>query len=266
VKRRHGPVSGWREFQAAVQSDSEGIAWLMSTRRTQTNEAARCATLLPLLARLPQPIALVEIGASAGLLLLPDYYGYDYAGQRIGPSRNSAIPPPVFTCRPDSATPIPSRNIEVVWRCGLDIEPIDLRDEEEVRWLEALVWPDEGQRLRLLREAIAVARLNPPQIRKGDAQTDVPEVVAAAPTGATLVVFHSALMPYLSPDARLTVADIVRTQHSVWIANEAPSMQPAAAERARSSPKPGAFLLSKDEIPIAWTDPHGAWIEWITDQ
>ena len=57
---------------------------LMLARRTQTNEAARCALLLPLLAALPQPLALLEVGASAGLCLLPDRYGYDYAGHRLG--------------------------------------------------------------------------------------------------------------------------------------------------------------------------------------
>ncbi len=66
----------------------------MTTRSTQTSEPGRCATLLLLLARLPQPLALLEVGASAGLCLLPDRYGYDYqvAGrhQRLIPSDASA--------------------------------------------------------------------------------------------------------------------------------------------------------------------------------
>ncbi len=39
------------------------------SKRTQTNEPGRCAVLLPLLAALPQPLALLEVGASAGLCL-----------------------------------------------------------------------------------------------------------------------------------------------------------------------------------------------------
>ncbi len=45
-------------------------------RSTQTNEVGRCATLLPSLARLPQPLALLEVGASAGLCLFHDRYSY----------------------------------------------------------------------------------------------------------------------------------------------------------------------------------------------
>jgi hypothetical protein len=56
---------------------------IMLTRRTQTNEAARCAVLLPVLASLEGPLALIEVGAAAGLTLLPDVYSYDYDGNRV---------------------------------------------------------------------------------------------------------------------------------------------------------------------------------------
>ncbi len=52
------------------------VLQVLSTRRTQTNEVTRCATLRPALALLPQPLALIEVGASAGLCLLYDRWRY----------------------------------------------------------------------------------------------------------------------------------------------------------------------------------------------
>jgi hypothetical protein len=72
VKYLHGTPRGWEDFRALIQQRGDEIAGIMKARRTQTNVPERCATLLPLLARLPQPLALLEVGASAGLCLLPD--------------------------------------------------------------------------------------------------------------------------------------------------------------------------------------------------
>ena len=47
-------------------------------RSTQTNEVGRCATLLPVLGGLGGPLALLEVGASAGLCLHPDRWSYRY--------------------------------------------------------------------------------------------------------------------------------------------------------------------------------------------
>jgi hypothetical protein len=72
------------------------IREVMLSRTTQTNEPARCSVLLPMLARLPQPLALLEVGASAGLCLLPDRFGYDYGTRRTEPAIAQA---PVFPAR-----------------------------------------------------------------------------------------------------------------------------------------------------------------------
>jgi hypothetical protein len=78
-----GAAPGLAELRTLVRRDPAGLSRVLLARRTQTNEAARCATLLPVLAGLPEPLALIEVGASAGLTLLPDRYSYDYDGHRI---------------------------------------------------------------------------------------------------------------------------------------------------------------------------------------
>ena len=67
-------------MRSRVLQDTETLRAVMLARSTQTNEHGRCAALLPVLAGLPEPLALLEVGASAGLCLLPDFYAYDMVG------------------------------------------------------------------------------------------------------------------------------------------------------------------------------------------
>ena len=150
-----------------------------------------CATLLPLLAQLPQPLALIEVGASAGLCLLTDRYGYDYGSQRIAGTL-------IFRCAVNHATPIPNSAPQIVWRAGLDLNPIDLSDREQVAWLETLVWPEQTQRLVNLRAAIKIATTVRPRIVRGNLLGDAfAQLCAEAPKDATLVIFHSAVLAYV---------------------------------------------------------------------
>jgi hypothetical protein len=235
----------------------------MLARRTQTNEPARCATLLPLLATLPQPLALLEVGASAGLCLLPDRYGYDYDGHHVPPAQPADAATPTFACRASASTPLPVRGVEVAWRAGLDVEPVDVRDPAQVAWLEALVWPGEGTRLELLRAALQVARADPPRIVRGDLRRDLPALAAGAPRDATLVVFHTAVLVYVADAGeRAAFAGTVRDLDAVWLANEAPGVVALAQPPSRPWPV-GHFLLTRDERPVAWTESHGASIDWL---
>ena len=170
----------------------------MRSSTTQTNEPARCATLLPVLARLPQPLALIEVGASAGLCLLPDCYGYGYNGRLIRPSEMGNMYP-VISCAASETTPLPKAMPLVVWRAGLDLNPIDTTDHSQVNWLETLVWPEQTKRLANLRAALRIAAVHRPRIVRGDLRGAVfEELCREAPTDVTLVVFHTAVLAYVA--------------------------------------------------------------------
>jgi hypothetical protein len=242
------------DFRAAFLSNQDAIRAEILRRRTQTNEPARCAVLLPALVQLPGPLALIEVGASAGLCLLPDRYGYAFNGHApFGPE-------PRFPCRATVATPVPDRHPEIVWRAGLDLNPLDVRDEDDMAWLEALVWPDQAERAARLRAAVAIARCDPPHIVRGDLSTALPALASEAPRDATLVVFHTAVLAYVTdPEARARFARTVYDLNAIWISNEMPRIFPG-----RINPGPiGAFLLTVNGEPTAWTHPHGDFIEWI---
>jgi hypothetical protein len=264
VRYLYGTPSTAEQFVATVLRHADDIAVTMAVRSTQTNEPARCATLLPVLAGLPQPLALLEVGAAAGLCLLPDYYAYDYGTVRIAPSATTSLTAPVFECRASANTPLPTRNLDVVWRAGLDLQPVDLHDEAEVRWLEALVWPGEEYRLPRLRAACEIARAHPPLVTRGDLRSDVVRLAQQAPAEATLVIFHTAVLAYVrAEEERKTFARSVRQTGAVWLANEGPGLIPGVPSSAlRESPGRDAFLLCVDGKPTAWTDGHGTWIDW----
>jgi hypothetical protein len=164
----------------------------------------------------------------------------------------------------NTTTPIPARLPHVVWRAGLDLEPINLSDRDEVGWLEALVWPEQTDRLERLRAAIQIAAEQKPRLIKGDLRTDLAALACEAPKDVTLIIFHTAVLPYVSSATeREEFARSVGLLCDFWIANEAPQVFPDVAKRAGGEGPRGSFLMSVNGAPTAWADPHGAWLDWI---
>jgi hypothetical protein len=261
VRYLHGVPDGVDRLIEIVREDYRRIRALMLSRTTQTNEPARCSALLPLFAQLPQPLALLEVGASAGLCLLPDCYGYDYGGVKIEPT---AGPAPIFRCRTSGAVPIPRTVPRIVWRRGLDLNPIDLHSDEDVAWLETLVWPGQEERASGLRAAIDVARRETPTVVNGDLLSELERLMATAPSDATLVVFHTAVLTYVTPrESRARFAETMLNSAAVWISNEAAGVFPSFAQAAPPAPAPGMFLMMRDGVPVAWTGAHGQSIDWF---
>jgi hypothetical protein len=251
------------EFRRSVLENGTALRALLRERSTQTNEPGRCAALLPVLAGLPQPLALLEVGASAGLCLLPDCYGYDYGGRVLQPEPGVSAPP-VFPCAATPATPIPQAVPQIAWRAGLDLDPVDLSDTDQVAWLEALVWPEQTERLARLRAAMTIAAAQKPRVVRGDLRRDLARLAAEMPTDATRVIFHTAVLAYVaSSEERAEFARAVASLCDVWISNEAPRLFPDIAARAGAPAPPGNFLMAVNGMPMAWADPHGAALEWI---
>lgn len=176
-----GDTPGEQSLRHLVDQRTDELATVMRRRRTQTNEVGRCATLLPALSRLPQPLALIEVGASAGLTLLPDRYSYDYDGHLVRGTDPSA---PTLTCHVTGPVPLPDAVPSILWRAGLDLNPLDVASDDDVAWLECLVWPGQPERRDRLRRAAASARRDPPPVHRGDLIDDLPALVARVPTEA----------------------------------------------------------------------------------
>lgn len=241
------------------------IQQLVATHLVQTNEVRRCACLLPAfewVARRTQrrPLALIEIGASAGLNLLWDQYGYDYGeDQRCG---DEQAPVQLHcTLRGDKRPALPAAFPPVASRVGIDLNPIDVHDPAATLWLRALIWPEHDKRVRLLTNALAVARQHTPAVLAGDALALLPDVMAAIPGDTTLCLYHTFVINQFSPAAREQLAALFAheaTKRDLYVVSIAWQV----------GELPILWLISyeagvKTEKMLARCSGHARWMEWL---
>lgn len=266
------PLSPYHEVRPWLLEHWDRIVATGAARTVQTNEANRCATWLPPLSRIDGPLALLEVGAAAGLCLFPDRYSVDYAT----PSGIRRVDPPggpsevVLSCRVDDEASVPTGYPDVVSRRGIDLDPIDAGDADAVDWLATLVWPgpDHDARVGRLRAAAAIAAADPPVIERGDLREKVTDAAAAAPADATVVVFHSAVLLYLDADGRREFADLMAGlgdrigRRVVWLSNETMGTLPEIDARVPAGTATDhRFVQTWDARPIALAGQHGATYE-----
>jgi hypothetical protein len=263
--RVHGAPEGpYAAFRAHFAAHWQAIRATVLARSTQTNEAARTSTLLPWLAEPERPIALLELGASAGLCLYPDRYSHIYSdgvGEvRLDPSDGPARVE--LHCRVDRLDRVPRRMPEVRWRAGIDLSPIDVTDAFATAWLNALVWPEHHERREHLEAATQVVARERPHLVEGDLLERLAATAAAAPRDAQLIVFHSAVLNYLSVEARSTFAEVVRQLDAIWLSNEGEGVLPWVTPRAHAHDG-ACFVIARDGVPVGLASPHGQWLEWL---
>lgn len=181
-------------FRSFCREYREELRALLPGARLQTNEVTRCANLLPafeLIARRTKrrPLALIEIGCSAGLNLRWDRYGYHYGRTTAGD-----LTSPVqlhCTLHEDVMPPLPLAMPPIAQRIGIDLSPLDPSRERDVRWLRSCIWPEELERYQLLEAALNLAPTIPCQILAGDAVEILPDLLAQVPEEQTLCLWHS---------------------------------------------------------------------------
>lgn len=189
---------------------------IVATRLVQTNEIRRCTYLLPAFAHIArrtvhqgigEPLALLEVGASAGLNLLWDRYRYFYQQQGRVMEAGAAGSPVLLQCevRGEKLPVLPTALPPVAWRLGLDLNPIDLRMPEQYRWLRALIWPEHHDRVALLEDAHLIYQQHPPLLRQGDVATDLVKTLSLMPAYATPVILHTHVFNQVAPEVQARV-------------------------------------------------------------
>jgi len=253
-------------FRSFCLENKNRIRYLASSKRVQTNEVQRCACLLPafeLVARESRggPLSLIDIGASAGLNLLWDRYGYDYGTGRKYGNVNSPVQISC-TVRGDPKPPIPEIFPSVESRLGIDLNPIEVRDTEEMLWLKSLVWPEHTKRAELLQRAIQLARQDPPRVISGDVLDVLPGVLSELPRHSTICVYHSHTVYQFPQELRDRLLsqitelsrkrDLFEVSFEWWRGKDQPSLE---LSRVRDGKR-------REEL-LAYCSPHGEWLQWV---
>jgi hypothetical protein len=251
-------------LRAFCRAQRPALRALLASRRVQTNEVGRAGVLLPGLtwtARQARgrPLALVEVGASAGLLLLWDRYRYLYEGAgTLGPADSTVI----IGCEARSGRiPLPKRMPEAASRLGIDTHPIDPRDHRETLWLRGLVWGDEPARMRRLVAALALAASDPPSLLKGDANEILPEILRRTPPDLVPCIFHSHTMNQFSLEAREQFLQVLAA------GSENRELYRLSFENTRTAHILTASRFRNGRLTGEWhladCQAHGRWIEWL---
>jgi hypothetical protein len=198
-------------LRAALDGSRERVLDALVRRTVQTNETSRAVAWLWPAALAgasggARPIALADIGASAGLNLVGDDL------------------PPIWTDEDGAPLEIAER-VRAWSRLGLDESPLDVGRAEDARWLQACVWPGERDREeRLLRaiDAFRVARIRPDApVLLPIRATNVParlDLLSAADAGALVIAYQTVMRDYLAPEERGEYVDGMRA----WLATHPP--------------------------------------------
>jgi hypothetical protein len=247
------------------------IQQLLQTRIVQTNEVRRCALLLPAIVLASQeagslPLALVDLGASAGLNLLFDKYGYDYGNGLYCGDLNSPVQ---LTCtlRGSLRPPIPKIMPNVVSRIGIDLNPLNVSKHDDYLWLVAQIWPNDSFRLRVERMQFAVelARQNPQRMIAGDVVEVLPYIISEMPVDQAICLMHSFSFYELPSDIRGRIRSILthcaekRQILSVRL-ELSPGSLTISTELELSRYQPGGRI---DIKKLANCHDHGEWMEWL---
>ncbi len=258
---------------------------------TQTNEIARGAAIWPALGETAcatgaRHLALLDLGCSAGLNLGVDQYALRYrtddgAVHERGPARGGERAE--IESRWLGTAPLPAHaDWRLTLRHGLDPAPVDPRNPEGLRWLQACLWPhDAARRERLTRAAAQVAALPVSITRAEDCIAAIQPWLASLPAGVQPVLLTSWVLYYFSAAdlarLRATVDRLALSHGLAWICGELPALS------ARQLPPPPLPALPAGEVAssatlwtlrqaqaghvternLAFSHPHGRWVAWL---
>ncbi|GGA56099.1 DUF2332 domain-containing protein [Pelagibacterium lentulum] len=256
----------WEAIAKAIERHDDALYDFLDSP-PQTNEVSRSSALLGmallLSKRFSMPLAIYEIGASAGLNLAFDRYHYILGN---GEEREWGDADSLVHIESAWRGHVPDLEVEltIASRAGCDRNPLDPHDPESVERQLSYVWADQHQRIARISAASVAAASLPYHVDKADAADWVEAKLAEEPeAGIVRVFFHTIVWQYL-PEAtkeRITAAfekagaAASNEAPLVWMYMEAEDHPAGAVLKQRVWP--GGELET-----VGLADYHGRWVDW----
>lgn len=236
------------------------ILSLLKTKIVQTNEVRRCAYLYPtfctIFEMVKKPLALIEIGTSAGLQLLWDKYSYSYGTNEVFGAINNKLHI-TSEVKGDSFPFLLFNSPQVAVRVGIDLHINDLSDDEDYLWLKSLIWPNHHDRLEMFEKAAHCFKENSVCLIEGDGVALLSDISKNIPEEATICVFHTHVANQIPEESKQKLLERIRT---IGSKRDIFHLYNNMTDRLLHL---DYFLNGKEYTnTIGETDGHGKWFYW----
>lgn len=241
---------------------------IISKRIVQTNEVRRCASFLPALFLVAnrvqsQPFHFVDVGASAGLHLLWDRYCYTYTEQGTYGDMNAPVQ---IWCesRGNKVLPLSQSFPQTASRIGVDLQPVDIKNAEDVIWLRSLIFPNHEERIKLFTQAIETAQKDPPQMIAGDAVQVLPQLLSSYNDNLAICLLFSFSSYQMFSQGRDSLRKFL-----MELSNGRAVFEVSIGNFGNKIPQ---IILAEyqggqgEEQTVGTCHLHGNWIEWKADE
>jgi hypothetical protein len=245
----------------AIADNSDFLCdWVKSP--PQTNEVRRSAALIAGARAATHhsdlPIMLSELGASGGLNLMWDHYALRLGDRVLGPAV------PALTLAPDWTGPAPLGPTPVIAdRAGVDLNPLNPAQPEDLLRLTAYLWADQPHRMALTQAAAAVMDA---AMARGDAIDWLQNRLPQQPAGQMHLIQHTIAWQYFPAEVQARGRALIEAA-GAEATPERPLAWLALENDGDATGRVGAALtlrLWPGDLTLALgrADFHGRWVHW----
>jgi hypothetical protein len=165
---------------------------------------------------------------------------------------------------------------EVVARVGIDLDPVDVTDADDARWLRACLWPDQPERVARLEAEMALAATAPPLLLQGDPVEVIADAFARVPADAVPVVTTTWALSQFPLESRLRflhrLDEAAADRAVAWVSAEgvgvAPAIPTLGDRRASGHSIVGVAVFDRSAVRAqvvgrCWS--QGRFLAWLAD-